>query len=210
MSLWIKICGVTSVEDALVVEAAGADAVGLNFSRASPRYLELDQAARIVRALQGEMEVVGVFVDSSLDEIRRVVDEVGLDTVQLHGNESGEFLEEVRAQVPAYKALRIGDAADVALARTYGGERILTDAKVKGAMGGTGHTFDWSLISGLTAERQLILAGGLRPDNVAESVRRVRPYGIDTASGVEDAPRRKNPTKVVEFVQAARRVDQLD
>lgn len=207
MSLWIKICGVTSAEDALLVEASGADAVGLNFSRASPRYLNATDAAEIVRALHGSLEVVGVFVDSSPGEIRDVARLVGLHSVQLHGHESAEFLEEVRSLIPAYKALRIGDAADVAEARLYGGERILMDAKVKGAMGGTGHAFDWSLLGGLSAERQLILAGGLRPDNVAEAVRRVRPYGIDTASGVEDAPGRKNPEKVAAFVEAARRAD---
>lgn len=207
MSIWIKICGVTSVEDALVVAASGADAVGLNFSRASLRYIEVDEAARIVRALHGRLEIVGVFVDSSLEAIAHVAKEAGLDTVQLHGHESPEFLDEVRLLTPAYKALRIGDATDVVGARRYGGERLLTDAKVKGAMGGTGHAFDWSLLGDLCTERQVILAGGLRPDNVSEAVQRVRPYGIDTASGVEDAPGRKSPEKVAEFVLAARRAD---
>lgn len=207
MSLWIKICGVTSIEDALLVQQSGADAIGLNFARSSPRFLPVDAAARIVEALSGQLEIVGVFVDSPRSEILRVVGLAGLHTVQLHGSETPEFLEELQREIPAYKALRIGDAADVDLAREFSGERILTDAKVTGAMGGTGHTFDWSLISDLNAKRKLILAGGLRPDNVGDSIRTVRPYGVDTASGVEDSPGKKSSRKVTEFIEAARRAD---
>lgn len=209
MSLWIKICGVTSVEDALLVQQSGADAIGLNFARSSPRFLEVDAAARIVEALSGDLEVVGVFVDCPVAEILRVVSLAGLDTVQLHGDESPEFLEGLQREISAYKALRIGSAADVNIAGDFSGERILTDAKVTGAMGGTGHTFDWSLISELNTARKLILAGGLRPDNVADSIRMVHPYGVDTASGVEDSPGKKDSRKVTAFVEAARRADSV-
>lgn len=209
MSLWIKICGVTSVEDALFVEKSGANAVGLNFARKSPRCLMADEAARIVQALSGQMEVVGVFVDAPLEEIRRIVRQVGLDTVQLHGSESPGFLDQLMREIPAYKALRIGGGEDAALARDFAGERILTDAKVVGAMGGTGHTFDWDLIAELNTKRKLILAGGLAADNVGAAIRAVRPYGIDTASGVEDAPGRKSPRKVAEFIEAARHADSI-
>ncbi len=205
VSLWIKICGVTSVEDAKVVQEAGADAVGLNFARQSSRYLEPQAARPVADAVRGKLELVGVFVDAEIDEVLAIARRVGLDAVQLHGDESPAFLDALSGQIKAYKALRIGSPDDAKLARQYGSRRILADAKVQGAMGGTGHTFDWSLIEDLNSERDLIIAGGLRPSNVADCVSAVAPYGIDTASGVEDAPGRKNADKVSEFVSLARR-----
>lgn len=169
----------------------------------------METAARIVQALHGQLEVVGVFVDSPFEEIRKVVEQAGLDTVQLHGSESPEFFDRVNRETPSYKALRIGGAEDAVLARDFAGERILTDAKVAGAMGGTGVTFDWAFIRELNSQRKLILAGGLRPDNVEDAIRAVRPYGIDTASGVEDSPGKKSPQKVADFIEAARRAESL-
>ncbi len=204
-NLWVKICGVTSVGDALMIEEAGADALGLNFAPVSPRYIEPAQASWIRDALSGPIELVGVFVDSSYDELMKVSERVGLTRVQLHGNEPPELIEKLAAAgVHAYKALRIFDAADVALADSYGGDRILVDAKVEGAMGGTGATFDWSLIDELNQKRKLILAGGLSAKNVADSVRIVGPYGVDTASGVESAPGVKDFRKVQAFIRQAR------
>lgn len=204
MSLWIKICGVTSVGDARLAIESGADALGLNFAPGSPRCLGSEEARIIREAIPLTVEVVGVFVDAPLDDIRAHAEYVGLDTAQLHGHESPEFLEQLSQIVPAYKALRIGSAEDVALAESYGGDRILVDAKVPGAMGGTGQTFDWTLIEELNERRKLILAGGLRPENVRECVAQVLPYGIDTASGVETDPRNKDPEKMRLFVQNAR------
>src|SRR5690606_733077 len=156
-------------------------------------------------ALYDKLEIVGVFVNASRDEVVGVASEVGLDTVQLHGAESPELLEEISQRVPAYKALRIGSAEDVAQAASYGGDRILVDAKVPGAMGGTGHTFDWTLIERLNEERKIIVAGGLHPENVEDCVRKLLPYGVDTASGVELSPGKKSAEKITAFVQAARR-----
>lgn len=187
-----------------MIERAGADAVGLNFASASPRYIDVPQAREIALAVKDRLEVVGVFVDSSAADVFRIAAEAGLDTVQLHGAESPDFLIEVGETVPAYKALRIGDALDVAAAHKYRGDRILTDAKVAGAMGGTGETFDWDLISTLNETRKLILAGGLNAENVEACVRTVSPYGIDTASGVEISPGKKDPRKVEAFIRAAR------
>jgi phosphoribosylanthranilate isomerase len=205
VSLWIKICGVTSVEDALMVHEVGADAIGLNFVGSSPRCITPEVARAISDAVQDKLEVVGVFVDAPADELSRVYEQAGLDTVQLHGTESPEFVQALGEKMPCYKALRIGAADDVALAQGFPGDRILTDAKVPGAMGGTGQTFDWDLIEGLNEERKLILAGGLNAENVEECVRAVLPYGIDTASGVELAAGKKSEELTRAFVQAARR-----
>jgi phosphoribosylanthranilate isomerase len=205
VSLWIKICGVTSLEDALMVEQAGADAIGLNFAVESPRRVDVATARQIATALYDKLEIVGVFVNATLADITTIANEVGLDTAQLHGAESPELLAQVSQLVPAYKALRIGIAEDVAEAGTYGGDRLLVDAKVPGALGGTGHTFDWSLIERLNEERKIIVAGGLNPENIEDCVRRVLPYGIDTASGVELSPRKKSAEKVMAFIQTARR-----
>jgi phosphoribosylanthranilate isomerase len=146
---------------------------------------------------------VGVFVDATPDEIRHIGEFVGLDLFQLHGRESPEQLHALGHR--AFKASRIGDAEDVALAASYPGDLLLVDAKVAGAMGGTGESFDWTLIDKLVEARRVVLAGGLRSDNVEDAVRRVRPYGVDTASGVESSPGRKDPQKVAAFIKNARR-----
>jgi phosphoribosylanthranilate isomerase len=201
-AIWVKICGVTSPGDAEMVARSGASAIGLNFVRASPRYVDLATAKSIARAVMGEVELVGVFADESMAEMARIREEVGLDWLQLHGSESPAVLEQCGPRT--MKALRVGDAADVAGANLYGGERLLVDAKVAGALGGTGHALDWSLVEGLARQRSLVLAGGLRPDNVAEAVRQVRPFGVDTASGVEQAPGRKATDRTLAFVERAR------
>jgi len=203
-TVWTKICGVTTVSDALLVKASGADAIGLNFAPASPRCIDRALLKEIASAVGGDIELVGVFVNLPQAEILDLVG-AGLTSVQLHGNETPEELRALQARgIDAYKALRIGEAADVSEAESYSGERILVDAKVKGAMGGTGHSFDWSLIEELNRNRRMILAGGLRADNVADAVARVRPYGVDTASGVERSPGVKDDEKVRAFVKAAR------
>jgi phosphoribosylanthranilate isomerase len=204
VSLWIKICGVTSIEDALAAVELGADALGLNFAPGSPRCLASEQARLIREEIPLTVEVVGVFVDATQDDIRAHAEYIGFDTVQLHGSETPEFLDQVSQIVPAYKAVRVGGPEDVELADRYGGDRILVDAKVAGAMGGTGQTFDWSLIEGLNERRKLILAGGLKPENVASSVKIVFPYGIDTASGVESAPGKKDADRMRAFIRGAR------
>lgn len=203
--IWIKICGVTSPEDAEHVARAGADAIGLNFVPSSPRFLSVAQARAVVKSLPVAVEKVGVFADLPLDEIERVVREVELDRVQLHGHEPPEVLLALEArQISAFQAVRVGGVDDLERATLFGGDRILVDAKVTGALGGTGRRVNVELVEPLARKRSLVLAGGMSPETVEEALLRVRPFGVDTASGVEEMPRKKSPQKVLEFVERAR------
>ncbi len=200
--VWVKICGVTTVADAVAVADAGADAIGLNFADSSLRRIELSRAHELVRAVGRRVEWVGVFVDAPGEFIEKVRAELELDWIQLHGSETVATVASHGSR--AFKALRIGDAADVSRAAAYPGSRLLVDAKVPGTHGGTGQTFDWSLLAPILPTREVILAGGLGPANVERAVREVRPFGVDTASGVEREPGLKDHELVRAFVTAAR------
>lgn len=204
MSVHVKVCGITSVDDARTCVAAGVSAIGLNFVPSSPRAIDLDTARAIARAVPSTTLLVGVVADLPLDEIVALRDAVPLGCVQLHGDEPDETLE---ALLPhAYKAVRVGDDADVLRAQRVPGEHLLVDAKVAGALGGTGVRVDPALVVGLARTRKLTLAGGLTPENVGSAIAAVRPYAVDVASGVEKhgAPRRKDPSLVAAFVAAVR------
>jgi phosphoribosylanthranilate isomerase len=196
----VKICGVTSAEDALLAVDAGASAVGVNLIPSSKRSVTIDEARAIAKAVGTSALVVGVVANLPLETMKRLQAELGC--LQLHGDEPPEILAPLLPH--AYKALRVAGAHDVAEAARYGGEHLLVDAKVEGALGGTGKTFDWPLVVDLARTRKLTLAGGLTPDNVAEAVRVVRPYCVDVASGVELSPRKKDPERVRAFIAAAR------
>lgn len=198
----VKLCGITSVADAALCVDAGADAIGLNFHPRSPRSVSVEAARVIAASVKGRTLVVGVFVDASFEAITQAIREVGLGCVQLHGDEPPELL--ARLLPHAYKAIRVRDASSIALARRYGGEHVLLDAFVPGEPGGTGRTFAWELATELARERRVTLAGGLVPGNVAAAIAAVRPYAVDTASGVERAPGVKDEALVRAFVAAAR------
>lgn len=198
----VKICGVTSVGDALACVEAGADAIGLNFWPRSKRRCELAEAARIVRALEDRARIVAVFVDASTHEIERVRAETGIAWAQLHG---GEIEEELEALLPhAYKAVHLAGEHGVRTALGFGGDELLVDASVAGMPGGTGVKCDWALAARVARARKVWLAGGLRPGDVAQAIASVRPYGVDVASGVERAPGVKDHALVRAFVAAAR------
>jgi phosphoribosylanthranilate isomerase len=203
-AIFVKICGITSEADARIALAAGADAIGLNLVAGSARRVEPELARRIADAVRGRIELVGVVADLELEAAVRLRDELGLDALQLHGDESPELLQALLPR--AFKAVRVGDRQDVAGAERFGGDRLLVDAKVAGSLGGTGQAFDWRLVVELARKRSLILAGGLTPETVAGAVRQVRPFGVDVASGVERSgePRSKDPERVAAFVRAAR------
>ncbi len=196
----VKVCGVTSVAGAVAVEAAGADWLGLNFWSGSPRCVSVELAAAIVKRVS--IPCVGVFVDAPREELRRVRGLTKIAALQLHGEESPD---DVAAVEGAFKAVGVASVEDVSAALAFGGAYLLLDARVPGAMpGGTGQRFDWALAEGVSKKRRLILAGGLKPENVAEAVARVRPHAVDVASGVEDAPGVKNIEAVRRFVKAAK------
>lgn len=205
MKTWIKICGVCSVSQAECVRDAGADAIGLNFVPHSPRAVSVERAREIVARVGSALTWVGVVADLSADSLEKLRFEVGLDLLQLHGQEEPGLIDELAPA--AYKAVRVAAPEDVAQAANYGGDRILVDSKVKGALGGTGHSFDWRLVTELARSRPVVLAGGLRPDNVFEAVQAVRPFGVDTASGVESAPGEKSDDLVRRFVAEVRRAE---
>jgi phosphoribosylanthranilate isomerase len=201
----VKICGVTSAEQAVLCAEAGASAIGVNFVSTSPRRVDVATAraiARAVRAASARTLVVGVVADLDVAAMRALRDDAELGCLQLHGDEAPETLA---ALLPhAYKALRIADASDVARADAFGGEHVLVDAKVAGALGGTGATFDWTLVARLARARKLTLAGGLTPENVADAVRVVRPFCVDVASGIESGtPGVKDMARVRAFIAAA-------
>ncbi len=208
VSCEVKICGVTSVEDALDCVRAGADAIGVNFWTVTSRYCHEDTARSIVQAIGDDALVIGVFVDATVEHIRAVREYTGIGWVQLHGMES---VDEVHALLPkAYKALAVSDANVIDQARNYPGEHVLLDTYVPGIPGGTGQTFNWDIARVLAKERKLTLAGGLTPQNVAQAVRHVRPFRVDVASGVESSPGKKDPRLVQEFIRAVRAVEAYD
>jgi phosphoribosylanthranilate isomerase len=199
----VKICGLTTVEDAIRCIDAGTDAIGLNFWSGSPRFVDLSTAKEIVGAAGDHAQMVGVFVDAEPEQIRQILSETGIAWAQLHGDEAPACVAELLPN--AYKAIGVRDGGAVQLARTFPGEHLLLDASVPGMPGGTGRTFDWAIAAEVAKERKLTLAGGLNPDNVNEAVRLVRPFRVDVASGVESSPGRKDPDLVRRFIEAAKR-----
>lgn len=203
-AVFVKICGVTSEEDALLAVAMDADAIGFNFVSGSPRQIAPQVAADIAKRLPAEMLTVGVFRDETPERVVSIVNGAGLRGAQLHGRETAEATRYVAERVPfVIKAFSAGDPA-LERCDTFGAKAVMVD----GARPGSGETWDWELLAGLPTGVRLILAGGLHPDNVAEAVRVVGPWGVDAASGVErdaGAPGgRKDARKVRRFVANAR------
>ena len=202
----VKVCGITSVEDGLLAARAGADAVGLVFWPRSPRAVDLETARRIADALPPFVSRVGVFVDADRETLARTAEAVGLDVLQLHGEEPPETLAGLPRRV--IKAVRVGESFRPEEALRYEGHvsGILLDTKVEGgAPGGTGQSFDWTRVRAVReAVSFLMVAGGLTPDNVRRAVTALRPDAVDVSSGVESAPGRKDPDKVKAFIDAVR------
>jgi phosphoribosylanthranilate isomerase len=198
----IKICGVTTAEQATACVALGADAVGINLVASSRRRVDPAKAQEIARAVGDRTLTVLVVAGLGVEAMRSLRAEIGAGCLQLHGDESAA---DVAALLPhAYKAVRVADARDVAIADSMPGEYVLVDANVPGMLGGTGQRVDPGLVVDLAARRRLVLAGGLDPTNVADAVQRVKPWCVDVASGVESAPGVKDLVKVKAFIDAVR------
>ena len=193
----LKICGLTTEADAAHAAAAGATAVGVIFAPASPRCVSADRARDIVRAVPADVPVVGVFVDAPLADIVATVAHTGIRVVQLHGDEPESYTAALK--MPLWRAVGV-DVEPEHWAQAL----LLLDAVAAPQRGGTGTRVDWRQAAAIARRRKVVLAGGLTPGNVAEAVATVRPYGVDVSSGVEDAPGRKNPDKVAEFLANAR------
>ena len=200
----IKICGITTREDAKMACDSGADAIGLVFYPPSPRYVTIEQAIEVVNCLPPFTTSVALFVNAEREEIEHVLDKVAIDIIQFHGNESAEFCASFKR--PYIKALRMKDGLDLySLQNEYASARgLLLDTYKKGVPGGTGETFNWQKVPhDLTIP--VILAGGLVPDNVAQAIEVARPYAVDVSGGVEASRGRKDRQKIIEFMANVRR-----
>lgn len=198
----IKICGIKTLPDALAAIEAGADLLGFNFYPKTVRYVEPHTCAQITSVLKREhptIKLVGVFVNSSVEEIKNILNTCSLDLAQLHGDETPEMLTQLAPR--AFKAFR-GIPLDITGYKRSEAPALLVDAAVKGIYGGTGVTADWSAVARLARQYPLLLAGGLNPENVSDAVQQVNPWGVDVASGVEAGAGEKDPSRMKAFVRA--------
>ena len=200
----VKVCGITNPVDARVAADAGADAIGLVFAQ-SPRRVSVERAREIAAALPEGVLKVGVFVDAEPEEVLRIAREVGLDYAQLHGDEPPDALKEIReGGVGVMKALRVRNAESLADVERYEADLFLLDAWSAEARGGTGARFDWELAKSLRGRDNILVSGGLGPENVREAIECFEPYGVDASSSLEERPGKKNGERVRRFVGAAR------
>jgi phosphoribosylanthranilate isomerase len=212
----IKICGLKTIEDSMAVCRAGADMLGFNFYRLSPRYIELTVCREIINRIKQEFPNaihVGVFVNQSVDEIKEIVEITRIDAVQLSGNETIETLQHV-GEI-AFKALRVSTFDEVEeiidlLPKRSLSPAFLIDSYDEETYGGTGKTGNWALAAKVAKNHRILLAGGLNPENIEEAIRKVRPWGVDVASGVERECGVKDPEKIIKFIQKARIVAELN
>jgi phosphoribosylanthranilate isomerase len=203
MAVKVKICGITNIPDAMCAAEAGADALGFIFYKKSPRFVEVDAAAEIIRSLPPFLVKVGVFVDADEDLVLRAIRTCGLNLLQFHGDESPEYC--LQFGLMSMKAFRVQNAETLEMLPRYRTDAWLLDAYSENQPGGTGQKFNWELaVEAQKLGRPIFLAGGLTPSNVGEAVRLVQPYAVDVSSGVEAAPGRKDHDKVKRFIKAAK------
>ena len=202
----VKICGITNLDDALAAVAAGADALGFNFYKPSPRYITPQHAREIIEQLSDSILTVGVFVNEESDAVRAIGNEAGLRAVQLHGDESPAYCREL-ADFLVIKTFAVSGTFDMRALAPYKVEAIMLDTKHHNLRGGTGQVFDWTVaLSVAPMIPKLFLAGGLSPENVENAVKIVRPFAVDACSALEDTPGKKNHERMRVFVDAVRSV----
>lgn len=197
----VKICGITSIEDAECAVEAGASALGFVFYRPSPRFVEVEAARRIIASVPPFITTVGIFVNEKAARINEIARLCPLDRVQLHGDESPDFCRMIERRI--IKAIRLKDRASLDLMKTFNVASFLVDTYSEELYGGSGSSPDWGLAVEAKKQGRIILAGGLTPENVADAIRHVRPYGVDVSTGVELRPGKKDPRKVAEFIKRA-------
>jgi phosphoribosylanthranilate isomerase len=202
----VKICGITNVDDALAAVKAGADALGFNFYKPSPRYITPQHAREIIEQLPDSLLTVGVFVNEESEAVRKIAHVVGLKALQLHGDESPEYCREL-ADYHVIKALAVSGRFDPHTPNQYEVKAIMLDTKHNTLRGGTGHVFDWSIAQRLALTiPKLYLAGGLSPENVENAIKTVRPFAVDACSALEDRPGKKNHDRMRVFINTVRLV----
>jgi phosphoribosylanthranilate isomerase len=204
----VKICGITNLDDALAAVAAGADVLGFNFYRPSPRYVTPHHAREIIEQLPESILKVGVFVNEEAPaDVRSIADEAGIRALQLHGDESPEYCCELAGNYYVIKTFAVSDTFEVQRAQAYEVEAIMLDTKHNTLRGGTGRVFDWSIAQRLApAIPKLFLAGGLSPENIENAIKTVRPFAVDACSALEDRPGKKNEERMRVFINTVRRV----
>ena len=204
----IKICGITNLEDAVAAIAMGADALGFNFYKPSPRYITPQNAREIIDQLPASFLKVGVFVnEESPDQVRQIANESGITALQLHGDESPDYCRELAANHEVIKSLAVSNDFDLQTALRYQVHAIMLDTKHNTLRGGTGRAFDWSIAQQVSKiVPTLYLAGGLSPENVADAIEIVSPYAVDACSSLEAIPGKKDHERMRAFVAAARSV----
>lgn len=202
--VFTKVCGITNPGDAREAADAGADAIGMIFAE-SPREVNVEEARRISVALPDGVLKVGVFVDAEPEEVLQTAREVGLDLAQLHGDETPETVAAIRgAGLPVMKALRVRNAEALAEIQSFGADLIMLDAWSARVRGGTGETFDWGLAKSVKGRGNIVVSGGLTPENVREAIEFFEPYGVDASSSLEEKPGKKSGERVRRFVRAAK------
>ena len=197
----VKICGITRLTDARHAVACGTDALGFVFWPKSPRYIAPERAAEIIATLPVNVTTVGVFVNESVDGIKTIVERAGIGAVQLHGDETPDFASALGW--PVWRAFTV-ERAEAMSSAWPSATTVLVDAADPVRRGGTGVKVDWGRAAGIARAHRIVLAGGLTPENVAEAIETVRPYGVDVSSGVEDSPGVKNVDKIERFLTSAR------
>lgn len=202
MNMRVKICGITNVEDANAAVELGADALGFVFAK-SPRQITIEQAREIIETLPPFISIVGVFVDENIDRINKICNSCGIHTVQLHGNEDPQFLNELK-EYKIIKAFRIRDESDLKPMSNYKPHAFLLDSYVKGIIGGTGITFNWTYAHQAKKYGNIILSGGLTPENVKEAIHIAKPFAVDVSSGVESSPSKKDKLLMKRFILNAK------
>lgn len=203
----VKICGITNYNDAKACIDCGADAIGFIFYEKSRRYIEPEQAFEIIRKLPPFITKVGVFVNSLKIRIANITNQTRISAIQLHGDETPDFCLDFME--PVIKALRIKDLDDLENIASFPVQAILLDTFTDAEYGGTGKSFDWNILKDLNSDKNIILSGGLNPDNIEDAIIQVNPYAVDVSSGVEKSPGIKDHSKIKKFIEAVRNAEKI-